>query len=162
MICFIVCIIYVVELQKSFKLICTSHLNSCFCFNTINKVEGPLERENVYSLVSWSFFVYIYIYYRAKSLSILSHLFFCTFAIFSYFLSSVSKYCLWAIGHQILTELDYCLPQRHQTMLWYTMLCCTHWFGCNWTMQSMMSTVKLCVVTALFGIFIETTNVKML
>ena len=90
LICFIICIIYVVELQKSFKLICSFHLNSCFCFNTINKVEGPLERENVYSLVSWSFFVYIYIYYRAKSLSILSHLFFCTFAIFSYFLSSVS------------------------------------------------------------------------
>ena len=26
-----------------------------------------------------------------------------------------------AKGHQMLTELDYCLPQRHQTMLLHTM-----------------------------------------
>ena len=61
----------------------------------------------------------------------------------------------------VTTLFNFVMSQRHQTMLWNTMLYCTHWFGRNWMIQSIMSTTKLCVVTALLGIFMETTNIKM-
>ena len=84
-------------------------------------------------------------------LSLFSFFFFLTRAL----AMSTIRFC------DVTTLFNFVMSQRHQTMLWNTMLYCTHWFGRNWTIQSIMSTTKLCVVTALLGIFMETTNIKM-